>query len=360
MKTRCAAIVLAAALAAGLAGCGKAPESADSLSYRSADISFSEGLDDNGYLSGVSAADYVTLPEEFDRIPVEAGYADPSDAELDNAVKNLLYGYRREVQVTDRPVVKGDTVNLDFSAVTADGKKIDNADTRGEGAQVTAGSDQYVGGLLTQIIGHAPGDTFEVPVTYPDPYENQPDLAGKDAVFTVTINYITEYETPEFTDAFVKENLYADYGCSTVEEARALLADGYRREKLSSYFFDYLRSHSTSTSLPEAYVGILMRRSAQSDINSAVDSGETLSDFLKGKSADSLAALEESYRTSAESTTLDYLILQCVADRAGISVTAEDLKDYADLAERYGKGYVAHLQLQDKVQDYLLSHAVYG
>ncbi|MFQ9679769.1 MAG: FKBP-type peptidyl-prolyl cis-trans isomerase [Ruthenibacterium lactatiformans] len=70
---------------------------------------------------------------------------------------------------------------------------------------VQAGSAQFIDDFLTQIIGHTPGETFDVEVTFPDPYENNPDLAGKDAVFEVTINYIEgEDVTPEFSDDFVK------------------------------------------------------------------------------------------------------------------------------------------------------------
>ena len=54
--------------------------------------------------------------------------------------------------------------------------------------------------FLDQLIGHAPGENFDINVTFPDPYTNNTDLSGKDAVFNITINYIEEKITPEFDD----------------------------------------------------------------------------------------------------------------------------------------------------------------
>ena len=98
-------------------------------------------------------------------------------------------------------------MNIDYSG-SIDGEKFDGGTASSQSVQ--AGSAQFIDDFLTQIIGHTPGETFDVEVTFPDPYENNPDLAGKDAVFEVTINYIEgEDVTPEFSDDFVKENLTA-------------------------------------------------------------------------------------------------------------------------------------------------------
>ena len=55
-----------------------------------------------------------------------------------------------------------------------------------------------LGTFLGIIIGALPGETVMVEVTFPDPYISNPDLAGKDAVFVTTINYIQgEPELPK-------------------------------------------------------------------------------------------------------------------------------------------------------------------
>ena len=60
--------------------------------------------------------------------------------------------------------------------------------------------------LTDQIVGHTPGETFDVTVTFPENYGNA-DLSGKEAVFETTLHYIKESVTPELTDDWVKENL---------------------------------------------------------------------------------------------------------------------------------------------------------
>ena len=94
-------------------------------------------------------------------------------------------------EVTDRAVKDGDTLNIDYVG-TVDGVAFEGGSTDGKGTQVTIGVTSYIDDFLEQLIGHRPGETFDIEVTFPDPYENNPDLAGKDAVFTVTVNHIVE------------------------------------------------------------------------------------------------------------------------------------------------------------------------
>ena len=63
------------------------------------------------------------------------------------------------------------------------------------------------------------GETKDVEATFPDPYTNNPDLAGKVAVFTVTVNSISSQEIPELTDEYVESLGSENY--TNVEEYRA-------------------------------------------------------------------------------------------------------------------------------------------
>ena len=148
-------------------------------------VDFSAGLDENGHLTGVRALDYVTLPENYKAIPVPAADAEVTKEELDAQIASLLANYAEPEQITDRAIEDGDYVNIDYSG-SVDGEKFDGGTA--EAQRVLAGSNQFIDDFLTQIIGHKPGESLSIEVTFPDPYENNPDLAGKDAVFEVTIN----------------------------------------------------------------------------------------------------------------------------------------------------------------------------
>lgn len=84
-------------------------------------------------------------------------------------------------------VSEGDTVNIDYI-----GYHNDVAFEGGEayGEELTLGSGGYVDGFEEGIIGHAVGETFDMPITFPEGYGG--DLSGEDVVFTVTINGIRE------------------------------------------------------------------------------------------------------------------------------------------------------------------------
>ncbi len=91
--------------------------------------------------------------------------------------------------------------------VQYDGCTIDEMDIMvGEGAMIS--------GFEEGMIGHSVGETFELPLTFPEDYYEE--LAGKDVVFTITINWLYKYKNVELTDELVAEKT----DCSTVDEYR--------------------------------------------------------------------------------------------------------------------------------------------
>lgn len=82
----------------------------------------------------------------------------------------------------------GDTVNIDYTGYL-DGEAFDGGSTDGAGADLELGSDTYIDGFEDGIVGHKVGETFDLNLTFPENYGNS-DLAGKDVVFTVTLNGI--------------------------------------------------------------------------------------------------------------------------------------------------------------------------
>ena len=67
----------------------------------------------------------------------------------------------------------------------------DGGSTDGNGTDLVIGSGSYIDNFEEQLIGAHPGDEVEVKVTFPDDYQAT-DLAGKEAVFDVTVNGIYE------------------------------------------------------------------------------------------------------------------------------------------------------------------------
>lgn len=92
---------------------------------------------------------------------------------------------------TSLTIEDGDTVNIDYVG-SVDGVEFEGGNTQGAGTDLVIGSGSYIDDFEEQLIGAHPGDTVDVTVTFPDPYENNTDLSGKEAVFEVTVNGIYE------------------------------------------------------------------------------------------------------------------------------------------------------------------------
>lgn len=95
------------------------------------------------------------------------------------------YNTDSSLEVTD-----GNKVNIDYVG-KIDGVAFDGGSTEGKGTDLVIGSGTYIDNFEEQLIGAHPGDKVEVTVVFPDDYQAA-DLAGKEAVFDVTVNGIYE------------------------------------------------------------------------------------------------------------------------------------------------------------------------
>ena len=102
----------------------------------------------------------------------------------DDSADSTAYSTDSSLTVED-----GDTVNIDYVG-SVDGVEFDGGNTQGMGTDLVIGSGSYIDDFEEQLIGAHPGDEVDVYVTFPDPYQNNTDLSGKEALFEVTINGI--------------------------------------------------------------------------------------------------------------------------------------------------------------------------
>lgn len=109
-----------------------------------------------------------------------------SQAETDNDLSSGDYSSDASLTVSD-----GDTINIDYVG-SVDGVEFEGGNTQGMGTDLVIGSGSYIDDFEEQLIGAHPGDQVDVYVTFPDPYQNNTDLSGKEALFEVTVNGIYE------------------------------------------------------------------------------------------------------------------------------------------------------------------------
>ena len=131
------------------------------------------------------------------------------------------------VPVEDRPAQEGDVAVVDFvGKVTEDGKEPEEFEGgSAEEFQVEIKEGRFIPGFVEGIVGMNLEETKEVAVTFPDSYP-QEELAGKPAVFTITLNDLKERELPELDDDFAEE--VSEF--ETLAELKTSLEERYKEE----------------------------------------------------------------------------------------------------------------------------------
>ncbi|MBD5092932.1 MAG: hypothetical protein HDT27_00365 [Subdoligranulum sp.] len=330
-------------------------------------IDFSAGLDEKGFIAGVTALDYVTLPEDYAAIPVPADEIAVSDEDIQEQIDGILAQFTEPEQITDRAVEDNEYVNIDYSG-SIDGVKFDGGTASDQ--RVLSGSNEFIDDFLTQIIGHMPGETFDVVVSFPDPYKNNPDLAGKEAVFEVTINYIEgEDIVPEFDDAFVSESLSYYFGWETVGDARAEIEQTLYDDNLFNFVWAYMLENTQITEVPQAatdFISTMLLNQLRSDAQMYGITTEVYLQMMGGiQDEESFLALQAE---SIEESARQRLILQAIAEDAALSPDDDaiaayfreemDTEDYSEYEEMYGRPYLCMAILSDHANNLLVENAV--
>ena len=175
----------------------------DSLSTVSDDPLMNLPLADEGY----KYEDVMTLAD-YKGLDITETITEFTDQEVDDYIKSSM-----DYEVVDGTTVKDqDSVNIDYEG-KIDGTAFDGGtDT---GYDLVIGSDTFIDGFEDQLIGMKASETKDINVTFPEDYGSA-DLAGKDAVFTVTVNTISR--KPELTGAWVMKETDKKY--QSVDEYR--------------------------------------------------------------------------------------------------------------------------------------------
>lgn len=326
-------------------------------------IDYSSLLNDNGYLKNVKALDLVQLAD-YENISIPLSIHEVTDEVIEQEINKLLAENATTTYVTDRAIENLDTVNIDYVG-SIDGVEFEGGNTNGQGAEVTIGVTSYIDDFLEQLIGHTPGEQFDINVTFPEDYHAE-DLKGKEAVFSITINYISEQTTPELSDTFVAETLSSKYAVNTVEELKTFIHDELQSQKIIAYLQENLMTQSTVSEVHEdavAYQEALMKNYYQL---SAYSYGMTTDEFIAASS--NYSNYEELYEANKAQLTnrAEYtLVIQAVAETLELQVSEENLKayflkyagseDYSVFVENYGLAYVNNLVLQELVHDHLIN-----
>lgn len=343
---------------------GSATESAvDDYAYL-ADFSFSDAYDENGYLKGITALDYVTLPET-DGFTLSDTATTVSDSDIDEYISsNILSNYKTTNEITNRAAENGDTVNIDFAG-SIDGVAFDGG--TGSDYDLTLGSGTFIDGFEDQIVGHMPGETFDVNVTFPDDYQAT-NLAGKDAVFATTLNYINEDVTPDLTDDWVSSNLAESMGMNNVAELKNYVNNSllFNQEANELYGQLYDAVEVNTDTLPEDVQQYFTNTVLYQPYLYAQMYGVSLETMLSQAGYSSVDEYLENSESSKQSMIKQILIMQALAEKNNIVCDTDILNaefsryfgstDMTSYVNAYGENYVKTNILHDVVMQNLIDN----
>ena len=174
------------------------------------------------FTAEVAVKPEVTLGE-YKGVEVEKQNTEVLDEEVDAEIFKERESNSRMIDVEDRAVENGDTVNLDFEGFV-DGEAFEGG--KGEGYPLVIGSNTFIPGFEEQLIGANIDEEKEVNVTFPEDYQAE-ELKGKAAVFKCKVNRIQKKELPEVDDEFAKDVSEFD----TLEEYKADIRKKLAEEK---------------------------------------------------------------------------------------------------------------------------------
>ena len=296
------------------------------------------------YLKDIKTEKYVTLGN-YMGIEASADMMEILDDVVDNYIEiNFLEPKAETAPVTGRPVQDGDIANIDFVGYQ-DGVAFEGG--TGSGFDLTIGSGQFIDGFEEGLIGVEIGETVSLDLAFPDPYTNNPDLAGQPVVFEVTVNSITERKLPELTDDLVKQLYDEGYNvgsCQTAAELWDWVYDIYYQTALSTYesqleiaLAQTIMEGCTFQEPPEEMAERFTQSIENTMSANAASAGMTLAQYMQlyeGLDEEGYRALfdEEGVRMAKQ-----YIMYQAIADREGLMPAQEQISEkMSSLMTLYG------------------------
>ncbi len=318
MKKTIAAILTAVLAVTSIAGCANG------------------GKNDNAaYLKDIELDKYVTLGE-YKGVTVEVASPEVTDSEVESYLQYVESSMAATVEVTDRAVQEGDTVNIDYAGRYAESGEAFDGGTA-QGYDLTIGSHTFIDGFEDGLIGAELGEIRDLNLKFPDTYGNA-DLAGAEVIFTVTVNAIKI--KPDFDDAYAAS--LGVEGVSTIDDLRSYIKTSLLEDKQSTY-----DTNVQNKSLEAATNGCMFENPPQALIDRvAVNYDDqmnkvasyysaTYGSQMTTESVFKTLMAQEGYTGEVEDYKAEkvlelakqYIMLGSIASKEGIEVTEDELNE---------------------------------
>lgn len=260
---------------------------------------------------------------EYKGLEVEELSAEVTDEDIENELKEMQARQAELVVKEEGKAEEGDTVVIDFEGFVDD---VAFEGGKGENYSLELGSNSFIPGFEEQLVGVAAGETKEVEVTFPEEY-HAAELAGKPAVFKVTMHEVKGKELPELDDEFAKD---VDDEVETLdalkEKIKARLTES-KAHDAEHQLRDSVVEQATANAemeIPAAMVDTEINRMMQEFEQRLQTQGMNLDLYYQFSGQDE-QALRAQMKEEAELHVRVSLTLEAIAKAENIEATEEDI-----------------------------------
>lgn len=385
MKKRVLALVLAGTMVFSLTACNKGGKN-DTTTAADGETTVADSTAETTEAQPVTQttevtdySEYLTLGQ-YTGIDIAVDAAVVTDEQVQSSIDSLVSYYNTNMveaeHITTGTTKDGDVINLDYSGAL-DGTAFEGGTATSQ--TYTIGSGRFISDLDQQLAGLEVGKEYELKCTFPDDYTNNPDLAGKETVFTVTVNYIEgDKDEYEWGDEFV--NLYTNGEYTSADDYRKLIetqliskAESEQQTEYENALWSKIIENSTVASYPEEKLSGI----ADDYYNYYVQYftyyaslyGMDMASFLSGVYNMTTDDLTEECQAMAKQE-VGYIMAACeIFKDLGMTLTDEEYNTRAQdtaaqngfdsaaaFVEQYGEEYVRESFIFDIVSDYLVEN----
>ena len=285
----------------------------------------------------IFTAEVATKPEvtlgDYKGLKVDKVSTRVTQKEVDEEIEKERERNARTIEVTDRAVQDKDEVTLDFEGFV-DGVAFEGG--KGEDYPLTIGSHSFIDTFEDQLVGKKVGEEVEVNVTFPEEYQAK-ELAGKPAMFKVTIKEIKVKEYPKVDDEFAQEvsefDTLAEYKADIKKDLVAKKKEAAAAEKESKVIEEIVKN--SEMDIPEKMIEAQAQQMVEEFAQNIAMQGISFDQYMQFTGS-TVEQLLEQVKPQAKARIESSLVLEEVVKAEKIEATDEEFeKELEDMATRY-------------------------
>ena len=291
---------------------------------------------------------------EYKNLTVEKQDREVTEADVDARIADLQKQHA-ELIVKEDAAIDGDTVVIDFEGFVGE-EAFEGG--KGENYSLELGSGSFIPGFEEQLVGKAAGESTDVTVTFPENYQAE-DLAGKEAIFKVTVHEVKGKELPELDDEFAKD---VDDSVETLAELKEKFLAEMKTSKEAAAK-DAVEEAAIRLAVEGAEVLELPHVMVHDEVHRAMD------EFLNNMQRQGIqpemyyqltnsteADLHKQFEGEADTRVKTNLVIEAIAKAEGFEATAEEIEaEIKELAEGYN---MPEAQVRRVLSEDMLKHDI--